>query len=66
MWVKRARLEEAYRREKSTSKEDWPNDQPQKIIYEHQHGPYSTTNELHDTLIYEAKKYDNGSPMISK
>lgn len=25
-----------------------------------------TANELHDTLIYEAKKYYNGSPMISK
>ncbi|EWY94216.1 hypothetical protein FOYG_07051 [Fusarium oxysporum NRRL 32931] len=28
MWVKPAHLEEAYRRENSTSKEDWPNDRP--------------------------------------
>ncbi|KAF9769066.1 hypothetical protein IL306_013579 [Fusarium sp. DS 682] len=40
MWVKPEHLEEAYRREKSTSKKDWPNDKAQKIIYGHQHSLY--------------------------
>ncbi|KAF5651087.1 uncharacterized protein FTJAE_264 [Fusarium tjaetaba] len=56
MWVKPAHLEEAYRREKSTSKEDWPDDEPQKIIYGHRHGLYIIADGRYDPVTDETEE----------